>query len=105
MVTENLVMNKDYPMSMYFPSDSKVGEANNGSRYRELYQEFAQGKNQLLVPITLYLDGTAIDSRGHIEICPVSFTTSFLRRKHVAMRRHGDCWVMFRTSSAGSVEQ
>jgi hypothetical protein len=76
MVTENLVLNKDYPMSMYIPSDGKVGEANSGLRYRDLYQQLAQGKNQLLVPIIMYLDGTAIDSKGHIEICPVSFTTS-----------------------------
>ena len=81
MVTENLVINKDYPMSMYFPSDSKLGEANSGSRYRELYQEFAQGKNQLLVPIIMYLDGTIIDSKGHIDICPVSFTTSLFSEK------------------------
>ena len=39
------------------------------------------GKNQLLVPIILYLDGTAIDSKGHIEICPVSFTTSLFAEK------------------------
>ena len=81
MVTENLVINKDYPMSMYFPSDSKLGEANSGSRYRELYQEFASGKNQLLVPIIMYLDGTVIDSKGHIDICPVSFTTSLFSEK------------------------
>jgi hypothetical protein len=47
MAIENLVINKDYPMSMYIPSDSKVGEANSGSRYRELYQQLAQGKDQL----------------------------------------------------------
>jgi hypothetical protein len=41
MVAENLVINKDYPLSMYIPSDSKVGEANSGSRYRELYQKLA----------------------------------------------------------------
>jgi hypothetical protein len=81
MVTENLVLDKDYPMSMYIPRDGKVGEANSGVRYRELYNELAQGKNQLLVPIIMYLDGTAIDSKGHIEICPVSFTTSLFTEK------------------------
>ena len=89
MVTENLVLNKDYPMSMYIPSDGKVGEANSGSRYRELYNELAQGKNQLLVPIIMYLDGTAIDSKGHIEICPVSFTTSLFTEK---ARRDVKAW-------------
>ncbi len=53
MVAENLVINKDYPLSMYIPSDSKVGEANSGSHYQELYQELARGKNQLLVPIIM----------------------------------------------------
>jgi hypothetical protein len=89
MVSENLVINKDYPLSMYVPSDGKVGEANSGSRYRELYHELAQGKNQLLVPIIMYLDGTAIDSKGHIEICPVSFTTSLLTEE---ARRDVDAW-------------
>ena len=89
MVAENLVLNKDYPMSMYIPSDGKVGEANSGSRYRELYHELAQGKNQLLVPIIMYLDGTAIDSKGHIEICPVSFTTSLFTEK---ARRDVKAW-------------
>jgi hypothetical protein len=89
MVTENLVLNKDYPMSMYIPSDGKVGEANSGSRYRELYKELAQGKDQLLVPIVMYLDGTAIDSKGHIEICPVSFTTSLFNEK---ARRDVKAW-------------
>ena len=81
MTTENLVINNDHPMSMYIPSDSRIGEANSGSRYRELYQELAQGKDQLLVPIIMYLDGTVIDSKGHIDICPVSFTTSLFTEK------------------------
>ena len=47
-------------------------------------QLITPGKNQRLVPIILYLiDGTAIDSRGHIEIFPVSFTT-FLWREDVS---------------------
>jgi hypothetical protein len=81
MAIENLVTNKDYPMLMYIPSDSKVGEANIGLRYRELYRQLAQGKDQLLVPIIMYLDGTVIDSKGHIDICPVSFTTSLFNEK------------------------
>ncbi len=89
MMTENIVLNKDYPMSMYIPSDGKVGEANSGLRYRELYKELAQGKDQLLVPIVMYLDGTAIDSKGHIEICPVSFTTSRFNEK---ARRDVKAW-------------
>jgi hypothetical protein len=49
MTVENLVINKDYPMSMYISSDSKVlGKANSGSHYQELYQQLAQGKDQLL---------------------------------------------------------
>jgi hypothetical protein len=91
MVAKNLVLNKDYPMSMYIPSDGKVGEANSGSHYRELYNELARGKNQLLVPIIMYLDGTAIDSKGHIEICPVSFTTSLFTEK---ARRDVKAWCL-----------
>jgi hypothetical protein len=81
MVMENLVINKDFPVSMFIPTDGKLGEANSGSRYRELYQQLAQGKDQLLVPIIMYLDGTVIDSKGHIDICPVSFTTSLFTEK------------------------
>ena len=110
MVVENLVINKDCPLPMYVPSNSKVGEANSGSRYQELYQELAQGKGQLLVPIIMYLDGTAIDSKGHIEICPVSFTTYLFREKS---RRDGNFWRLFgyvphqlmQTSTVGDPER
>jgi hypothetical protein len=37
----------------------------------------------------MYLDGTAIDSKGHIEICPVSFTTSLFIEK---ARRDVNFW-------------
>ena len=76
MAIENLFINKDYPMSVYIPSDSKVGEANCCSRYWELYQQLAQGKDQLM-----YLDGAVIDSKGHIDICCVSYTTSLFDEK------------------------
>ena len=81
MLPQNLVVNLDDPTSMYMPSDNKFGEANTGKRYRELFQELITKRNQLLVPIILYLDGTAIDSKGHIELCPVSFTTSLFSEK------------------------
>ena len=72
MVMENLVEDKDYPLSMFLPRDGKVGEANTGSRYRDLYNDLAQGKNQLLAPIIMYLD-----SKGSQHL--------FSRRKCVKM--------------------
>jgi hypothetical protein len=93
MQADNLVINIDDPTSMYVPSDNKFGEANTGERYRELFRDLITSRNQLLVPIIMYLDGTHIDSRGHIEICPVSFTTSLfsekVRRDHKAWRLLG----------------
>ena len=80
MSANNLVINELDPLSMFIP-DGRLGEAHTGSRYRDLYEELAQGHNQLLVPIILYLDGTIIDSNGHIELCPVSFTTTLLTEK------------------------
>jgi hypothetical protein len=44
---------------------------------------------QLLVPIIVYLDGSAIDSKGHIEVCPVSFTTAFFLEK---VHRYSMAW-------------
>ena len=72
MLPENLVVNLGDPTSMYSPSDDKFGEAHTGERYRELFRELITSRNQLLVPIILYLDGTAIDSKGHIEVCRMS---------------------------------
>jgi hypothetical protein len=76
MLPQNLVINLDNPTSMYCPMDGKFGEANIGQRYRDLYNQLiTPGKNQLLFPIILHLDMTTIDSKGHIEVCPVSLTT------------------------------
>jgi hypothetical protein len=70
MQPENLVVDLDNPTSMYMPSDNKYGEAHTGERYRQLFQELIKSTKQLLVPIIVYLNGTAIDSKGHIEVCP-----------------------------------
>jgi len=72
----NVLLNTDNPLAMYTSVDKCIGEANSGRRYQALYHELITKPNQLLVPIIMYLDGTAIDSKGHIELCPVSFTTS-----------------------------
>ena len=37
----------------------------------------------------MYVDGTHIDSKGHIEVCPVSFTTSLFSEK---VRGHHKAW-------------
>jgi len=89
MRPENLVIDEEYPTKMYWPADENIGEAHTGERYRELYQELITKENQLLVPLILYLDGTIIDSKGHIEVCPVSFTTSLFTEK---LRRHHKAW-------------
>jgi hypothetical protein len=90
MLPQNLVINRDNPTLMYHPMDGKLGEANSGQRYRDLYNQLiTPGRNQLLVPIILYLDGTAIDSKRHIEICPVLFTTSLFTEK---VRRDSGAW-------------
>ena len=89
MSSENLVINPNDPTSMFRPADGKVGEAHTAQRYRDLYDELITRNDQLLVPIILYLDGTAIDSKGHIELCPVSFTTSLFTEK---VRRDSNAW-------------
>ena len=89
MLPENLVININNPISMYVPSDNKFGEANTGKRYRKLFRDLITSRNQLLVPIIVYLDGTAIDSKGHIGVCPVSFATSLFSEK---VRRDRKAW-------------
>ena len=37
MVVENLVINPDNPLSMYWHPDNKLGEAHSGQHYRDLY--------------------------------------------------------------------
>ncbi len=67
MLPENVVVNLDDPTSMYMPFDNKFGEAHTGERYGDLFRELITARaNQLLVPIIMFLDGTAIDSKGHI---------------------------------------
>jgi hypothetical protein len=52
LLPQNLVINWDDPTSMYCPMDGKLGEANSGQRYHDLYNQLiTHGKNQLLVPI------------------------------------------------------
>ncbi len=78
MLPQNLVINWDDPTSMFCPMDGKLGKANSYQRQRAdlNIQLITPAKNQLLVPIIVHLDGTAIDSKGQIEICPVLFMTS-----------------------------
>jgi hypothetical protein len=45
--------------------------------------------DQLLVPIIFYLYATAIDSKGHIEPCPVSFLASLFTEK---VRQDSKIW-------------
>ena len=69
--------------------NDKYGEAHTGERYRKLFQELITSTKQLLVPIIVYLDGTAIDSKGPFEVCPVSFTISLFLEK---VRRYSKAW-------------
>jgi hypothetical protein len=89
MAPENLVLNHEDPTSMFIPRDSKIGEAHTGKRYRELYHQLITRQNQLLVPIILYLDRTAIDGKGRIKVCTVAFTTSIFTKK---LRRDSTPW-------------
>ena len=78
MLPDNLVININNPTSMYVPSNNKFGEANTGKHRRELFRDLITSRIQLLVAIIVYLDSTVIDSKGHIEVCPVSFTTHII---------------------------
>ncbi len=46
MLPQNLVINRDDPTLMYHPMDGKLGEANSGQRYRDLYNQLiTTGRN------------------------------------------------------------
>jgi hypothetical protein len=89
MTPENLVINPNNPTSMFRPTDNTVGEAHTSQRYRDLYDELITRNDQLLVTTILYLDGTAIDSKGHIDLCPESFTTSLFTEE---VRQDSNAW-------------
>jgi hypothetical protein len=89
MTPENLVINPDNPSSMFRPTDNKVGEAHTAQCYRDLYDELITRNDQLLVPIILYLDGTAINSKGLIELCPVLFTMLLFTEE---VRQDSNAW-------------
>jgi hypothetical protein len=69
MQPENLVVNLDNPTLMYMPSDNEYGEAHTSERCCKLFQGLITSRKQLLVPIIVYLDGTAIDSTGQESSC------------------------------------
>ena len=81
MLPQNLVINWDDPTSMYLPMDGKLGKAAVASATMTFTIDWSLQENQLLVPIILYIDGTAIDSNGHIEICPALFTSCLFTGK------------------------
>ena len=90
MQLDNLVINPVDPLAMFRPPNNQLGDANTGQRYRDLYAELiTDATRQLLVPIIIYLDGTAIDGKGHIEVCPVSFTCSLFKE---TVRRSVTAW-------------
>ena len=94
MNPNNLVIDIENPLSMFVPCHNLLGEANSGQRYRDLYKDLIYGdRQQLLVPIIMYLDGTHIDSKGHIELCPVSFTCSLFTEK---LRQKASAWRLWR---------
>ena len=92
MQLDNLVINPLDPLALFHPTNNRLGEANTGQRYRELYSELiTDTKRQLLAPIILYLDATAIDGKGRLEVCPVSFTCSLFTEE---VRRSVTAWRM-----------
>ena len=92
MQLQNLVINPLEPLAMFQPNNRHLGDANTGQRYRDLYADLiTDAQRQLLVPIILYLDGTTIDGKGHLEVCPVSFTCSLFTEE---VRRSVSAWRM-----------
>jgi hypothetical protein len=90
MQPQNLAINLENPTTLYQPPTNRLGDTNTGTRYRELYTEYiTDPTRQLLAPIIMYMDGTAIDSKGRLEVCPVSFTCSLFRE---SARRHSESW-------------
>jgi hypothetical protein len=92
MQLDNLAINPVDPLAMFHPPNNRLGDANTGQRYQDLYAELiTDATRQLLVPIIIYLDGTAIDGKGHLEVCPVSFTCSIFKE---TVRRSVTAWRM-----------
>ncbi len=75
MAPENLVLNHEDPTSMYIPRDNKL------ARHTPANPTASYVTNSSPASIIFYLDGTAIDGKGHIKVCPVSFMTSLFTEK------------------------
>jgi hypothetical protein len=102
MQGHNRVININDPTAMYVPSDNKFGEANTGERYRELFRDLITSRNQLLVPIILYVDGTTSTARATLKYVPFPLQHHCsLRRCAAGITKLGDFWVMSRTCTVG----
>jgi hypothetical protein len=76
MQPHNLVLDINNPLAQYEPLDNCFGGAHSGQHYCDLYAPLATDPaRQLLVPIIVYLDGTAIDSKGHSVPCFIYHVT------------------------------
>ena len=96
MKQENLAFpNDDTPISPEhnppITDDTMISELHHGSWWTETWRDkCCEEKDEILVPIILYMDGIAVDSKGKHSICPLNMTLGIFNDFTRATRR--DAW-------------
>jgi hypothetical protein len=79
MSVNNLVLDPMNPLSMYKPSDNRLGESLSGSVYQSMYQRLVTNPSkQFLCPLICYTDGTQVDALSRFSVEPFLFTPAVL---------------------------
>ena len=93
MSGNNLVLDPMNPLSMYKPSDNRLGESLSGSVYQSMYQRLVTNPSkQFLCPLICYTDGTQVDALSRFSVEPFLFTPAVLSH---AARCKAEAWRPF----------
>ena len=79
MQDDNLVINESNPTELPTPSGS-VGEILSGHWARRTHAKLCNGKDDMLVPLILYIDKTHTEEKGVNNVEPVCFTLGIFKK-------------------------
>ena len=79
MQDDNLVINESYPIELPTPSGS-VGEILSGHWARRTHAKLCNGKDDMLVPLILYINKTHTEEKGVNNVEPVCFTLGIFKK-------------------------
>jgi len=89
MQQENLLLNPDDIFAIP-PRVTKVGDINTGTVFRNAYNLYAKGKNNIILcPIIFFIDKTFTDTNGRLNLEQIRFTLGIFKRE---VRNRPQAW-------------